>query len=263
FFFAYYLINIVTICLVIYLMEKSIENSKIRVEIQRVEKMNVVGELTASIAHEIRNPMTASRGFMQLVKEQVKDEKTQSYIHMAISEMDRAQGVITEYLSFAKPEMEEKEIIDVCTHIEHVLSILSPYAALHNVEIQTTSQPFMFIKANPGRLTQCLVNLIKNGIEASSGNGKVEIGTEKRDENIVIKIVDNGVGMDEEQVKRLGTPFYSTKEKGTGLGLMVCYRIIEMKKGKIEVESEKGKGTSFSIILPAITENFLKENQPA
>jgi two-component system sporulation sensor kinase B len=262
-FFVYYLMHVVTTCLVVYLIEKSIESIKMRMQIQQTEKMNVVGELTASIAHEIRNPMTVSRGFMQLLKEQTKDEKSKSYFDMAISEMDRAQVIISDYLAFAKPELEEIETIDLHSHIEHVLSITSPYAALHNVEIEVNFQPSLFIEGNPGKLTQCLVNLIKNAIEASSENGKVEIYTEEINKNIIIKIVDNGIGMDEIQVERLGTPFYSIKEKGTGLGLMVCYRIIEMMNGTIEIESEKGKGTCFSLILPVVTEKFLKKNPPA
>jgi two-component system, sporulation sensor kinase B len=245
------LLSVITVCLAIYLIERLIESVQLRMEIQQAEKMNVVGQLTASIAHEIRNPMTASRGFMQLLKEDVQDEKNLKYIQLAISEMDRAQDTISEYLSFAKPEIEEHENIDVNTHLSNVLSIIYPYAAINNVEIEADLQDGICVKGNPGKLTQCFVNLIKNAIEAASGKGNVTVTATNKESHVIIKITDNGVGMDDVQLKRLGTPFYSTKEKGTGLGVTVCYRIIEMMEGKIKVTSELGKGTCFSIILPA------------
>lgn len=248
-------VSIATVCLAIYLIEKLIETVRLRMEFHQAEKMNVLGELTASIAHEIRNPMTASRGFMQLLKEETRDEKKQSYIDLAISEMDRAQTTISEYLSFAKPEMEELEKIQISELVSSVLSIMSPYAAFHNVELISNIQPGLFINGSKGKLTQSLVNLIKNAIEASTGNGKVEVFSLTNDATLFLKISDNGIGMEEEQVQRIGTPFYSTKEKGTGLGLSVSFRLIELMGGTIKVESQPGKGTSFTLAFPSIPDH--------
>ncbi|WP_409295982.1 ATP-binding protein [Peribacillus sp. SCS-26] len=244
------LVSIFTVSIAIYLIERSIETVQLRVDIEQAEKMNMLGQLTASIAHEIRNPMTASRGFMQLLKERAEDEADRKYAEIAISEIDRAQETISEYLSFAKPEMEETETIDLSLHMKSVISIISGYAAVNNVDI-TCSLEKAIIHVNPGKLTQCLVNIIKNAVEACEESGQIHISTSTEGDRAIISICDNGAGMDEDQLKRLGTPYYSTKEKGTGLGLMVCYRIINMMRGRIQAESTKGKGTCFTIFLPA------------
>ncbi|WP_409290621.1 ATP-binding protein [Peribacillus sp. SCS-37] len=247
---SFTVVSILTVCIAIYLIERSIEMVQMRVDIEQAEKMNMLGELTASIAHEIRNPMTASRGFMQLIKERAGNEADQKYAEIAISEIDRAQETISEYLSFAKPEMEETETIDLSLHMKSVISIISGYAAVNNVDI-TCSLEKAVIHVNPGKLTQCLVNIIKNAVEACEGNGQIHIATSSDGDRAIIRICDNGAGMDEDQLQRLGTPYYSTKEKGTGLGLMVCYRIISMMRGRIQAESTKGEGTCFTIFMPA------------
>ncbi|PLT35117.1 ATP-binding protein [Bacillus sp. V5-8f] len=248
-------VSLFTVCLSIYLIERLLEIVRLRIEVHHAEKMNVLGELTASIAHEIRSPMTASRGFMQLLKEEISNERNQSYIDLAISEMDRAQSTISDYISFARPEVEELEKIDISALVSNLLSMMSPYAAFHNVKLVSNVTPNIFINGSTEKLTQSLVNILKNGIEASTGKGKVEITTISKEKTMLLKICDNGIGMKEEQMQRLGTPFYSTKEKGTGLSLSLSYRLIEMMDGTIKVESEPGKGTSFNILFPFTTDD--------
>jgi two-component system sporulation sensor kinase B len=250
FFGFYFIINALAMALSVYIIENILENMRLRMELQQAEKMHVLGELAASVAHEIRNPMTVSRGFMQLLKERGSNKEDVPYIDMAIAELDRAQEIISDYLTFAKPEAEDREKIEVSSHMEKIVTFLSPYAALHNIQFNMSLEKEVYISANPAKFRQCLINIIKNGIEAMPSGGEIEIRVKGEKRVSIIEIIDGGVGMENEEIERLGTPFYSTKEKGTGLGLMLCYRVIESLNGKIKVNSKKGEGTCFTIFIP-------------
>ncbi|MEW9700061.1 ATP-binding protein [Paenibacillus sp. SI8] len=246
-------IHMLTMWLLTYLIERIRENIAMRREVQRSEKLNVLSELAASVAHEIRNPMTVARGFMQILSQsQVTEEKKRIYTTMVIEEIDRAQSIISDYLSFAKPQAEKLEEVDVSSSTYKLTNLINPYAAMRGVQITFQMEPSLIIKANSEKIIQCLVNLTKNGIEAMPNGGTLQINGYKINSNIIIEIKDNGIGMTPEQIERLGTPFYSTKHKGTGLGMMVSYRIIKTFGGSIEVTSQLGKGTCFTILLPSV-----------
>ncbi|TXK79333.1 ATP-binding protein [Paenibacillus sp. N3.4] len=245
------LVHMLSMWLLTFLIERIRENMIMRQEVQRSEKLNVLSELAASVAHEIRNPMTVARGFMQILSQsEVSEEKKRIYTTMVIEEIDRAQNIISDYLSFAKPQAEKLEQLDVSSLSQRLSNLLNPYASLRGIEISIHMEPSLFIKANNEKMIQCLVNLTKNGIEAMHGGGILEISGYKQRSKIILQIKDNGIGMTAEQIDRLGTPFYSTKEKGTGLGMMVSYRIIKNFGGDIEVTSHPDKGTCFTISLP-------------
>jgi two-component system sporulation sensor kinase B len=247
------IVHMLTMWLITYLMVRIRENIAVRQEVQRSEKLNVLSELAASVAHEIRNPMTVARGFMQILSQsQVTEEKKLIYTTMVIEEIDRAQNIITDYLSFAKPQAEKLEELDISTLFLKLNNLIHPYASMHGVEINFNTEPSLVIKANNEKMIQCLVNLTKNGIEAMPTGGTLLISGFKKGSMIILQIKDNGIGMTAEQVSRLGTPFYSMKDKGTGLGMMVSYRIIKTFGGIIEVTSQLDQGTCFTISLPAI-----------
>jgi two-component system sporulation sensor kinase B len=249
---GYPIIQTMTAWCAVYLVEAARERASMRMEIQSAEKLNVVGQLAASVAHEIRNPMTVIRGFMQLFKQkQFPEDQKEAYLDLVISEMDRTETIINDYLSLAKPQEEVQQAIDVKEQVRSVIGVLSSYATLKASQIHlfAPDEPF-YVLGNPDGLNQVLINLIKNGIEAMPDGGTITIAAYAEKDKVVINVYDHGVGMTKEQVQRLGTPFYSTKEKGTGLGLTVCFRIIEAMNGKIVVTSEQGKGTNFSIRLP-------------
>ncbi|GFZ85669.1 sensor histidine kinase [Paenibacillus marchantiophytorum] len=246
------LVHMLTMWLLTYLIVRIRENSAMRLEVQRSEKLNVLSELAASVAHEIRNPMTVARGFMQILSQStVTEEKKLIYTSMVIEEIDRAQNIITDYLSFAKPQAEKLEELDVSSLSHKLINLINPYAAMRGVEVSIDMEPALVVKANSEKLIQCLVNLTKNGIEAMPSGGLLQVSGFRDKAKIILQIKDNGIGMTEEQVDRLGTPFYSTKNKGTGLGLMVSYRIIKTFGGLIDVTSEPDHGTCFTISLPA------------
>lgn len=247
----YSVLNFVVLFVTISIIEYTNENLKIREEVNRTEKYHVLGGLAASIAHEIRNPMTVARGFLQLTAES-KDVSFQhkSYLQTALGELDRAHSIIDEYLSFAKPRVDLQEQTDVRLQIQHVVDVLRPYATLNNVIISHSVEDPLYVFCEPQKFAQVLINICKNGIEAMPTGGMLTIVASCRKARVSIDIMDTGVGMTDEELQRLGDPFYSTKANGTGLGLMTSYRIFEALNGKIEVYSERGKGTTFSLKMP-------------
>lgn len=233
-------------------MDHIIQKTKIVKELQRAEKMNAIGQLAASVAHEIRNPMTVVKGFLQifLAKKELSSEE-HMYIKLMIDEMNRAETIINDYLSLAKPGIEQMEIVDAGELANKVMDLMNSYAMMSkNIEIKTNISNGIFVKGNRSELQQVLINILKNGIEAMKDGGVLTLNVFENELYGVFEIVDTGIGMTQEELDRLGTAFYSLKEKGTGMGLMVCYQIIDRMKGTIEVESEKGKGTTFKISIP-------------
>ncbi|WP_338469557.1 ATP-binding protein [Niallia sp. XMNu-256] len=228
------------------------EKSMVFRELQRAEKMNAIGQLAASVAHEIRNPMTVVKGFLQifLAKEHMSEEE-RMYIHLMIEEMNRAETIINDYLSLAKPDMEKTEKINGKELAEKALDLMNSYAKMSkNIIMITPLLENVTIKGNSNELQQVLINILKNGIEALKDGGELSIKLYKEGVYGVFEISDTGIGMTQEELHRLGTAFYSLKEKGTGMGLTVCYQIIERMRGKIQVSSEKRVGTTFKIYVP-------------
>ncbi|WP_428912418.1 ATP-binding protein [Niallia sp. Krafla_26] len=250
----YYSINIFGIIIVTILWEGIRTYSSLLQNLIKAEKIKTVSHLAASISHEVRNPLTTSRGFIQLLSEDISPEKRGEFVNIALNEIDRATNIINDYLTFAKPTIEKKEEINIQEEIEQAVNVISPLANMHGVGItQNIQKPehHQFITMGERKkFQQCLINMVKNGIESmQSHGGNLHIDLSSFQNTIQIDIQDQGLGMSQEQINRLGQPYFTTKEKGTGLGMMVSYSIIKGMNGKIEVKSELGKGTCFRIIL--------------
>ncbi|MBU9713810.1 sensor histidine kinase [Evansella tamaricis] len=246
------------IVLFVVFIERARSDRIILEELKKLEKLKVVSDIAASISHEVRTPLTVIRGFLQLLNEKnVPEEKKHFYIKHSIEELDRAQDIISDYLTFAKPSLENVELLEINEELEYIVNVVTPYATLHNsiISFQTTDE--LTVVGERQKLHQCLMNIIKNGIESMQNGGELSIRVRKVNENAEIKIKDKGVGMTTEQINRLGTPYYTTKDKGTGLGTMVVFSIIKIMQGTIKVESEIGKGTTFTVTFPSI----IQENQ--
>ncbi|MBM7654189.1 ATP-binding protein [Neobacillus cucumis] len=232
------------------------EKVEIEKQLHKSDTLNVIGELAAGIAHEIRNPMTALKGFIQLLEETIIKEHAM-YYQVITSELARIDSIINEFLYLAKPQVTIFQQKDLNQIMRETVDLLTAQAILHNVQFVTyfdNSLPSLFCE--PNQLKKVFINIIKNAIEVMPHGGNITINTKKLDyDRILISIQDEGTGMTMEKVKRLGEPFFTTKEQGTGLGLMVSYRIINEHQGKITIDSEEGKGTIFSIELPLRTEN--------
>ncbi|RIW33305.1 sensor histidine kinase [Bacillus salacetis] len=246
-------IQIVAIGFASMLHEAVIERRMMNKEMQRAEKLNTLGELAASIAHEVRNPLTVVKGFLQLMKSQEKQNgDNYQYLGLVLSELARAEAIINDYLNFAKPQFEKIERLDLSTTIFDVVSLMHPLAIKQGVELDSDLKNEVYLHTDRNQFKQALVNVIKNAIEATDHGGRVKVSLVAAGQNVRIIVKDNGKGMTKEQLSRIGTLFYTTKDKGTGLGTLVSLRIIEAMEGKIIYKSEPGKGTEVSITLPLV-----------
>ncbi|MGE6378349.1 PAS domain S-box protein [Peribacillus muralis] len=227
------------------------KNLEMQEQIRKSDTLNVVGELAAGIAHEIRNPMTALKGFIQLLEDGVEGDFS-TYFHVITSEIKRIETIITEFLVLAKPQALKIVKQDVHTILRETLELLAAQALLENIQFDTFFEEVEFtVLCEANQLKQVFINIIKNALEVMPDGGAVRINTSRcTGKYVCISITDQGMGIPSEKLKKLGEPFYTTKDRGTGLGLMVSYKIIEEHKGYIDVESEVDKGTSFHIYLP-------------
>ncbi|MFT9596826.1 PAS domain S-box protein [Mesobacillus sp.] len=217
--------------------------------LRRTDKLSVVGELSASVAHEIRNPLTSLKGLVQLL--QMEDEKHQLYYQIMIDELNRINHIVSELLLLAKPQQIKYIEADLQVILHDVISLLKSEASLHNIQIefQVQSQPVM-IECEPNQLKQLFINILKNAIEASSSGDVVNITLESFDNNVTVVVKDQGVGISKELLERIGEPFYSSKEKGTGLGMTVSFKIVQSHDGTIKFKSEPAIGTDVIVQLP-------------
>ncbi|MBT2679632.1 PAS domain S-box protein [Bacillus sp. ISL-35] len=225
--------------------------------LRRTDKLSVVGELSASVAHEIRNPLTSLKGLVQLL--QMEDEKHQLYYQIMIDELNRINHIVSELLLLAKPQQIKYTEADIQMILHDVISLLKTEASLHNIQIefQVKDHPVM-IECEPNQLKQLFINIVKNAIEASTGEDTVLITLESFDNNVSIRVKDEGIGISKELLERIGEPFYSSKEKGTGLGMTVSFKIVQSHNGTIKFTSEPEKGTEVIVQLPIKHEDKMK-----
>jgi signal transduction histidine kinase len=221
-------------------------------QLQRSEKMEVISQLAASVAHEVRNPLQVTRGFLQLLGDSMHGGRERNYLKLAIEELDRAASIITNYLTFAKPQMEQTTILNLAEELSQVEGILVPLANLQGGKIEISIPKNLYIQGNSSKMKQAFINILKNSIESLRGNGRIHLWAYEERGEVFVHIRDNGEGMEENMLKRLGEPYFSNKTKGTGLGLMVTFRIIELMDGKLEFKSERGKGTEAIVRFPAV-----------
>ncbi|CAH0345891.1 HAMP domain-containing sensor histidine kinase [Bacillus sp. CECT 9360] len=226
------------------------ENALLRIQIINSEKMNVVSELAASVAHEIRNPLTVVRGFIQLMKDD-KSAMNKEYMQLVLTELARAETIIADYLDLARQNSVKREIFQVSSLIKDVMNVMKSYSNMNGVDLSYYIHHDYKLIGDLGKLKQVFYNLIKNSVESiNHTNGRVMINVTKHDGKALIAITDNGIGMDQQQLERIGEPFFTLKDTGTGLGVMVTKSIIESHHGGIEYESEPGKGTEIFMTLP-------------
>ncbi|PFR23178.1 sporulation kinase [Bacillus cereus] len=246
------LIMVMTMVFQVYLTEYLNENALLRTEMQKSEKLNIVSELAASVAHEVRNPLTVVRGFIQLL-ESTEGMKNKDYMRLVLAELDRAEQIISDYLNLARPQIEKKEHICLSAQLIEMTTLMSSFAAMQGVYLQVEISENLYTIGDKTKLKQAIMNIVKNGIEAIQGNkGYLKVTAIQKDHAIIVRVKDSGVGMTKEQLARLGQPYYSLKEKGTGLGLMVTFSILQAHNGTLEYKSESGKGTEAIITLPAV-----------
>lgn len=214
----------------------------------RSEKMSVAGQLAAGIAHEIRNPLTSLKGFLQLLQAGVN--RKDAYHKIMVDEIEKMESITSELLFISKPMTERKEMESLSEMIEDVVTLLKPQARLKSIEILMGQEINQDVKCDRSQIKQVFINILKNAIEAMNDPGCIKISSHLRKEEILIDMIDEGPGIPEEVIHKLGEPFFTTKQNGTGLGLMISQQILERHEGKLEILQNVNTGSTFRVILP-------------
>jgi len=225
-------------------------------QLMRSEKLAALGELSAGIAHEIRNPLGVISGSAQTLGKITDQQTREELIQFIIGETERLNNLLRDFLDFARPREPNPTVCDLRKLADHSIEMVASKAAECGVRIEKQYAPDLpLIVVDPGQIEQIFVNLELNAIEAMPQGGTIKVGIKKSDsKRLAIKISDAGCGIPAEIRSRIYDPFFTTKEAGTGLGLSVVHRIVENHGGEISLSTAEGKGTTFTVTLP-INEN--------
>ncbi|WP_427137999.1 ATP-binding protein [Psychrobacillus psychrodurans] len=258
--FAYLVIQPIGVGIISYIIEEILMTIQLRQRTMKSKRLEAVERMGAAISHEIRNPLTAAIGFVQLLQnDSISKENYTQYLSIIKNELKSAESVIQDYLNFSNPEIKSMEPLLLQEELEQVVQLLQPLAKRNSVKIVSMFSPGEEIGGDKQKFHQCLVNIMKNGIEAMPKGGILTVETESTQTTVSILIKDTGSGMTLEQVTRLGEPYYSTKgSKGTGLGITVVFSIVRAMNGTIHVESKIGEGTTFKFTFPSLSPIFLE-----
>ena len=222
------------------------ERVNVENEMKRLNQLHMIGETAATIAHEIRNPMTTVHGFLQLLSNKTDLQNYKEWIYLMVEELDRANHIIKNYLSFSKAKEEEIQECQLNEIITELYPLLESSALIHNMMIELDLQDIPKFSLNKKEIHQLILNFAQNGLEAMRPGGIIKIKTWYEDKKIHLSIEDQGEGISTENLDKIGTPFFTTKDQGTGLGLAVCYRIAEKHNASITVKSDH-LGTRFTV----------------
>lgn len=222
--------------------------------LRRSDQLSVAGQLAAGLAHEIRNPLTALKGFAQLLQ-RASGPRERHYVDIMQDELLRIERITNELLLLAKPHAVTHTRVDLAQLLNEASELLLGQALLHNVRMTVDVNPVPPVQGDPSQLKQVLINVMKNAIEAMAAGGELRILLFVAQSQVHVSVQDEGGGMTADAVKRLGEPFFTTKTDGTGLGLMVCRRILADHGGALHVFSELGKGTCVELCLPCLQDD--------
>ena len=234
--------------------------------VRHADRLSSLGALAAGLAHEIKNPLGGIKGAAQLLAMELPEESEQrDYLRVVLKEVQRVNRIVEELLELAAPRKLEPSPVNLHKILGDIILLQKRTAAGRKITFQQQFDPSIPpILADEALLTQLFLNLIKNGVEAVGNTGQIRVSSrvlsdysmtqkgERRSRMVAIEVSDDGPGIDREQLEHLFTPFYTTKSKGTGLGLAICQKIVAEHRGMIKVESEPGRGTTFTVMLPLI-----------
>jgi PAS domain S-box-containing protein len=230
----------------IYLHLDITEKKRLEKEMHRLEQLNLIGQMAAGIGHEVRNPMTTVRGLLQLLGNKNIYQKDKKHFALMIEEIDRANSIITEFLSLAKNKAISLEIKNLNSVILILCPLIESIVREFDLDLKLDLGEIPDLLIDEKEIRQLILNLVKNGIEAMPLGGCLTIRTYKQNDKVVLEVEDQGEGISSKIIDKIGIPFFTTKENGTGLGLATCYSIAARQNAKISVESTRGK-TTFSV----------------
>lgn len=219
------------------------------------EKMSIAGQLAAGVAHEIRNPLTSLKGFLQLLQAGVDQKEV--YYQIMSEEIERIESITSELLFISKPLTDQKKIESLHSMIKDVIMLLQSQAHLKNIKIDWLVSEELYTYCDRSQIKQVLINIIKNAIEATEEDGMVKVEVHLDDEGrLEIDIIDEGPGIPSDIFEKIGEPFFTTKQSGTGLGLMITKQILEKQNGRLFIVKSNENGSIFRITLPIVTESY-------
>ncbi|SDC03907.1 two-component system, sporulation sensor kinase E [Paenibacillus sp. UNCCL117] len=218
----------------------------------RSEKLSVVGQMAAGVAHEIRNPLTSLKGFVQLMQSRV--DGFDHYFNIMLEELERINFIVSEFLVIAKPQAVLFQPRDPVAILQNTILLTGSQAIIHNVHIDTLADPDLpMINCDENQIKQVFINILNNSVDSMKDGGTIKAEFKlNADGRVLMRFTDQGCGIPDDRISRLGEPFYTTKEKGTGLGLMVTFKIIENHGGEMKIRSKLGQGTTVEIYMPAV-----------
>lgn len=226
------------------------ELKRLAEEIKKKEKLAAVGELSAKIAHEIRNPLASLKGSVEMLRENTgSPEQRERLMGIALGEMDRLNTIITDFLDYSKPSAPVLADVDLNAVLDEILEMLGNSGAV-GISVRRAFSGHLPVKADSQKLQQVFWNLGINALDAMAGGGELSVETRAADGEVEITFSDTGTGIRKEDLEKIFFPFFTTKNTGTGLGLSIAYRIVEDHGGRITVESIPGKGSRFGVRLP-------------
>jgi len=220
--------------------------------VKRAERLSTVGQLSAGLAHEIRNPLASLSGAVGIMRRNpTAEEKRQECLDIMDKECRRLNNLLTSFLDFARPRPPKFLAIDIAAVLDSVISLVSHTLDQRSISLRKeTAIKLPPLECDPELLKQVLVNLVINAIQASSDGGEISIQARVRGSDLAIQVKDRGSGVITENLDKIFDPFFTTKENGTGLGLSVAYQIVEQLGGNLQAEKNADRGMTFSVLLP-------------
>lgn len=232
--------------LFVFITKNIINTRKLEQEILRLDRLNMVGQMAANVAHEIRNPLTSVRGYLQRMQMKNNYSLGKEHCELMLEELDRTNLIISEYLLLAKEKISHRKNCSLNNIINALYPLLYTNAIAVNSTVKLVLEDIPTLYLDENEIRQLLLNLVNNGLDAMPSGGEVVIRTFHRQAKVVLSITDQGSGISPKLIEKLGTPFLTTKTEGTGLGLPICYRIAFRHNASIEAESSSA-GTTFTV----------------
>lgn len=227
-------------------------------EVKRTERLAMVGTLAAGVAHEIRNPLASISGSIELLRAQVyDDEEDRALMDIVTREIERLNALITDLLDYTNPQPRERVRFDIAAMVAETLQVFRQDRSFGEVGVEAAPDSVssgLEVSGDPGKLRQVLWNLLRNAAEAAArGGGTVTVRVEQRGERAAVEVADDGPGIAPEHLGRVFDPFFTTKSRGSGLGLATCHSIVTEHGGMVDVDSQPGRGSRFTVRLPLAT----------
>lgn len=231
-------------------------------QLRRADRLSALGELSAGLAHEIRNPLGSIEGAVQILRRpNLAEDTKQEFGKLAADEVDRLKGLLTNFLQFARPLAPRRRTTEIGQLLEAVRALTEETAKMGGCRVRVNLPAVLpAVTVDPDQIKQVLLDLVLNAVQAMPEGGEVVLHASRRPDTIVIEVQDEGVGIGPENLEKIFDPFFTTRPSGTGLGLSIAYQIVKQHEGRLEVKRNSGRGMTFLVLLPLRLEE--KEGKP-